>query len=271
MYNFFKKVTLFIRKIFPDSALASKLHNDPKTDIELAMEKMLDDGILTDKEEKELNRYAELLGLDKSTYDSIRSKVFYENIQHIMDNVKETKRFTPENEKALIAIAEKQQINISFTDNIVGKYRQLWEIETTGKYVPTAIKVGIRLSKGEECYFETSSVWKRNENIREHKGYIGGSLGFRITKGITLRVGRAVPVYDEYKSVEPISNGMLYITNKKIIFIGNDKSTTITLGRLANYKLYKNAIQINKTSGQPDIFTLEEDDILILDPLLQVL
>jgi hypothetical protein len=52
--------------------------------------------------------------------------------------------------------------------------------------------------------------------------------------------------------------------------LGTKKSTNITFGRLADYQLYRDAIQVVKTSGKPDIFSLDEDDVLFLDALLQV-
>ncbi len=232
---------------------------------------MLSDGVLTESEEDQLSKYAKELGLNQASYDEVRTVLFDEKTKPIFSKIRRTKRYSPDDEEALKQIAKNQQVNLKFADNLFALYRQLWEIERTGKYTLTAIDTDIRMSNSEECYFETPSTWKREKHIRKHQGYIGGSIGFRITDGITLRVGRALPVYDEYDSIEPISDGMLYVTNKKIVFVGDKKSTTITFGRFANYELYKDAIQINKTSGPPDIFMVDEDDILLLDALLQVI
>ncbi len=235
------------------------------------MLEIMSDGVMTDEEEKELANLAKELDIDESSYNEFRKVYFEKTIQPILKKIEKTKRYSPDDEKAIRDMATDQKVTAKFSDNLFTRYRQLWEIETKGTYSPSPIDADIRLTSGEECYFETPSTWKREKRIRNHKGYIGGSVGLRVAKGVTLRVGRAAPIYDEYDSIEPISSGMLYITNKKIVFVGTKKSTSITFGRFANYELYRDAIQINKTSGPPDIFIIDEDDILLLDALLQVI
>jgi len=246
-------------------------HNLSKKKIKQQLLNMLDDEMLTDREENELREHAQELGLTEKEYIEIRTTIFNDSISSILKKIKKSKRYSPDDEIALKKISEQQQVNIDFSLDFLTQYRQLWEIENTGEFTPQSIDVHIRLTTNEICYFEAISEWKREKRIKKHKGYIGGSIGFRVAKGVTFRVGKAVPLYDEYDDIVSISEGTLYVTNKKIVFIGDKKSTNITLGKFADYELYRDAIKINKTSGPPDIFTLNEDDMLLLDALLQTI
>jgi|GEM_PF-2806225 len=231
----------------------------------------LSDGTLTELEEDELDELAGSLGMPQHDLRRLREQVLQTEVQPLLRRIHRTKRYSPEDEEVLQASSEAHRLGGLFDDDVFLRYRQLWEIEETGTFEPTAIATDIRLAAKEECYLRAPAEWKQEKRIREHRGYVGGSLGFRVAKGVTLRVGRATPIYDEYDDVVVISDGALYVTNKKLLFVGTKKSTNITFRRIANYELFRNAIRIDKTSGKPDIFSLDEDDVQLLDAMLQVL
>lgn len=129
----------------------------------------------------------------------------------------------------------------------------------------------LRLAKNERCYHIACAVWAQVKVVRKHHGYIGGSIGFRVAKGITLRLGKAVPCISENEELVDISTGQLYVTNKKLVFIGERKSTNINLDRIATYEMYSDAIEIKKISGKPDVFKLDTQDIEFIDALFQVI
>lgn len=135
-------------------------------------------------------------------------------------------------------------------------FRDLWEYENNGVFPLHMTDVPILLNKNEECYFEAPAVWKQIKNVKQYKGYAGGSVGFRVAKGVRFSVGRAVPVYDQYEEMQAVSGGEIYVTNKKIIFNGATKSTNITVGRIVQLELYKDGIEVRKTSGKPDFFQM---------------
>src|SRR3546814_12484948 len=65
---------------------------------------------------------------------------------------------------------------------------------STGRLEPEPVEADIRLGRNEICYHYCPSVWLQMKTVREHHGYAGGSIGFRVAKGVTLRFGRAVPI-----------------------------------------------------------------------------
>ena len=212
------------------------------------------------------------IGLTEERIDSIRRERCLADVDKVIEKIVSTKRFTFDDEERINLLGKLHGIDLKYEDPYLDKYRSLFLIETTGDFEMKPINADINLVKSEECYFMVDATWKQQVRVRESTGYIGGSLGVKVAKGVTLRLGKAVPTYKEYDDTKTLSVGKLYITNKKVIFIGNDRSTNITNGRIATYELYKDAIKIVKTSGKPDIFSISDtDEVLMLDAVLQKL
>lgn len=234
-----------------------------------ALREALADDRLTDAEALELDALREELGLSEGFLLDERRKHLMARVDPILSRIIGSRRFSPEDEERLKRIAADVQISPSFGDEF-RIFRALWKIDETGEFEPEEIEVDVRLNKSEVCYHECPAVWRQEKTIREHTGFVGGSIGFRVAKGTTLRLGRAVPTYRVYDDVVDISDGDFYLTSKRIVFVGDRRSTTITFGRLVNYELYRDAVKIYKSTGRPDIFALSPADAEYLDALLQV-
>lgn len=78
------------------------------------------------------------------------------------------------------------------------------------------------LKNNELCHYVECAVLL-TEKIVKHKVGTSSGFNFRICKGITYRVGRfnGVPIEEK---IEEQTKGILYITNKRIVFIANDNS-----------------------------------------------
>lgn len=251
---------------------ASATNFSSRRKLNVLLKEKLSDGELSDDEYEELVELSDNLGVTKEQFEELRRKAFSEVIAPLLKAIKNDRRMSPEQEAQLNGMAMSHKITPRF-DHSMLVFRQLWQIENTGRLELHPIDVGgaIRLVKGEECYLSIPAVWKQLKKRRINTGYVGGSVGFRVAKGVTLRVGRAVPTYRETEALETISLGRLFITNKKILFIGEKKSTNITFGRLAGYEVARDAVQINKTSGKPDVFFMKTEDVEIFDAHMQVL
>lgn len=243
-----------------------------KRKVDLLLKEKLSDGVLSDDEYRELVDLSESLGLPREKLEEARRKAFSEAVSPLLKAIKSERRMSPEQEERLHEIAKSHQI-MPHLDHSMLIFRQLWQIENTGKLELHPIDVGgaIRLVKGEECYLAIPAVWKQLKKRRINTGYVGGSVGFRVAKGVTLRVGKAVPSYRETEALETIASGRMFVTNKKILFVGDKKSTNITFGRLAGYEVARDAVQVNKTSGKPDVFFMRTEDVEVLDAHLQIL
>lgn len=226
-----------------------------KREIQNDLDAALEDGVLTDDEAKELEIKAEKLGVTEEYITKLRTKDFEGRVQPILDEIEQSRRFSPSQEQQLDEIAANLKIKGQY-DEKFKIYRNLWSYENTSDFDFEPISAPIMLKKNEEAYFEAPCVWKQIKTVRNYKGYTGGSVGFRVVKGVNFRVGRAVPVYDEAEEMVPLSDGEIYVTNKRITFNGSRKSTNITTGRIVQLLMWQNGIEVRKTSGKPDFFEM---------------
>jgi hypothetical protein len=223
------------------------------------LEQAVADGVLTDDEVRYLEKRADDLGVDQEFVNKIRSSYVREQVQPILERIKTTRRYPPDDEAELHRLA----VDLRFEPQLgpeFSMYRALWELENTGSMALRPVPTGIILPRGEECYHSAAASWNQVKRVRERTGYVGGAVSFRVAKGVRFSVGRAVPTYNEYEGLMEISSGVLYVTNKKLVFRGSKKSTSVPFGKLIDYALYSDGIELHKTSGKPDVFLMDAPD-----------
>ena len=55
----------------------------------------------------------------------------------------------------------------------------------------------------------------------------------------------------------PLSNGILYVTSKRLLFNGESKNTTISLKKIVDGHIYSDCVKIEKSTGKPDFFSMD--------------
>ena len=120
----------------------------------------------------------------------------------------------------------------NFLDNLenkIDKVKRMDEIMRMKKL--PVINVDIILKKQEEAYFDTQVTFYEE---RTKRVYQGGSVGtsIRVAKGVSFRVGsnKGNAVSEDY--MKEIDTGEFIITNKRIVFVGENKSWNIPLAKL---------------------------------------
>ena len=76
-------------------------------------------------------------------------------------------------------------------------------------------------------------------------------------KGVSYRASTLRPQYQTREGMADISDGTLYVTNKKVIFDGTSRSTAIPYGRLVSLQLYADGIELKKATGKSDYFMMD--------------
>jgi hypothetical protein len=223
------------------------------------LEQAVADGVLTDDEVRYLEQRSEQLGIEQKFVDEVRDSHVQQQVKPILERVKATRRYSPDDEAELNRLAKDLRFEPQFGPEFI-MYRALWELENTGSMSLRPIQTGIILTRGEKCYHSAGASWNQVKRVRERTGYIGGAVSFRVARGVRFSVGRAVPTYNEYEGLMEISPGVLYVTNEKLVFRGSKKSTSIPFGRLIDYSLYADGIELHKTSGKPDVFLMDPPD-----------
>lgn len=79
----------------------------------------------------------------------------------------------------------------------------------------------IILENGEQVYMRITGISYLEERT-SRVNYGGGGASFHVAKGVTIRSGggTAVPV----RQLQIVDSGSIYITNKKVVFIGGRKN-----------------------------------------------
>ena len=126
------------------------------------------------------------------------------------------------------------------------------------------IDVDIILKKGEEAYFYTQVTFYEERTKRIYQGRSAGT-SIRVAKGISFRVGanKGNAVNEDY--LKEIDSGEFIITNKRIVFVGDNKSWNIVLVKLVRIE----ATTINgllalefsiETASKKKMVTFESED-----------
>lgn len=106
-------------------------------------------------------------------------------------------------------------------------------------------KVNITLSKGESCYqsFAATLYEPRAVRVSRHGGY-----GVRATRRIGIFEGESrSESHDEWRA---ICNGMLYITDKRIVFAGDMQNREIKLSELLSVDADSRSLIVRSSKRQ---------------------
>lgn len=112
--------------------------------------------------------------------------------------------------------------------------------------IPTMRTDRIMLSNGEICHFSERAII---EIEKMRKRYVGRSNGFsfRVCRGVTYRTGqnKGTPIEETYTEK---NKGLLYVTNKRIIFVSEKTPFDKKLKSLTAITPYSNAVQFQFSS-----------------------
>lgn len=224
-----------------------------------AIDSALADGKLTNLEISELRTYAIEQGISDEAFEAQFVAKLRERAEHrfaeVRERIEARRRFSFDDEDDLKKVAADLGVGFTLDESLI-PYRTLWLIEEGLGNFPR-IDVDIRLGGDEACYLQAEAVWQQMKTVTRSHGYVGGSVSFRVARGVSFRVGRAVPVKTVSNELTPISAGVLYITNQRVIFLGSLRSTEMKLSAIVDVVPYDDAVEIVRARGKPDVFLLD--------------
>lgn len=173
-------------------------------EIEEKIKEFLNDGEITDSEIEQIN---ELCVKHNITEISIGQNKMFDRLQQaiIIKKIKEGIPF--------------EQISSN-----------IWEILLSDS--------PIKLLKNEHILWIYPVTMHKQRNKREYKGKSSG-VSFRLFKGVSLKLGsfKGNPVDNTF--IEPVDAGKLIITNKHIIFVGQQTSYKVPYSKINSIVPYK--------------------------------
>jgi hypothetical protein len=216
-----------------------------------------EDGAFTDEEMNQLQSQFKELELTQDDLKGIRATAYSAALRA----AKSDGKITAEEEAELDKIQEFLKIpgtEIAKSRKELARLRLITEIQNGNP--PTITIQNVVLQKKEIAHWsEPGSILE--ERVVKRR-YEGGSQGvsFRIAKGISYRVGghRGHIVTDT--AVLPVSTGELIITNRRIIFRGDNKSFNLRLDKLLELNFYSDGVRLTDDKGKPRVVQFSDPE-----------
>ncbi|HYW94326.1 MAG TPA: hypothetical protein VE870_01920 [Bacteroidales bacterium] len=208
------------------------------------------DGRLSTGEKENLAR----LKKDLFIPDDIAEKLYTTNaseiLQRFIDKVISDARLSPGEETELDEIAKSLGIEVKMDEKtaaVLDRYRLYWQIEN-GKL--PEITPDINIQKSESLHFKGYVNWLEQRKVTRRINYSGPTARIKIARGIYYRAGSMAiqPVSEDVW--RRIDSGMIYLTNKRLIFMGEKGNKTIRLNKILTINPFQNGVDIQKDTGR---------------------
>lgn len=234
-----------------DEKSIKQIHKEASIEIyNESIEEAICDGKLDEKEKEFLKILKNKLLIPDEIAKNIYSKKTNDYLQKYLENVISDERLSPEEDNDLHTIANNLGVTLKFdekTKTVLDKYRLYWLIENGDLPV---IEVNINLQKNEKCYFTTDSKWYEYRRVTQRVRYGGPTMRIKIAKGLYWRAGDLGVQTVSDDTLTLIDSGQLFLTNKRIIFIGRKNTKTINHTKVLDFTPFNNGVEILKDAGK---------------------
>ena len=211
------------------------------------------DGALSDSEKTSLIRASTSFGLPADIQAAIYKDEVHAVVQQAFNDAIKDRRLTPNEEQRLAQIRANLDVTWTHDDNtedLIDRFKLLARIENGDLPVLTP---PIRVQRGEQCHAEFPSTLRELRKVTKRINYRGPSGSIRIIKGLSYRYGSRSVTRVTSEELTTIDSGVLYISNKRLLFNGTNKNVSLQLKRILHFTLYADGIRIEKDSGRDQV------------------
>ncbi len=229
--------------------------------LEIMVMKVAEDLVLDESERSNLEALIKTLRIPDKRVKGIYSSVVKRVVMDYIQKATRDGSWSPDEEGVLIKFVNDLGINLELdeeTKEMLERLRFVWEIENG---ILPVVDADVKLRRGEVCHFRVGAKLWELKRKRISRGYAGPRLTYRVAKGLYLSYGAYKPQAEIKEVYEKVDEGELYLTNKKILFVGKYKSISLNLNRVIDIERYINGVALYKESGKPLIFTFQEKDV----------
>lgn len=216
----------------------------------------VNDGELSIDEITELENQKAELGLSEKDIKGIKIDAYAAALTATKLDGKITKSEEEELEK-IQNYLKLDDREISKRKEELTRLRLLSEIQEGN--IPTLTSTNVITQKDEKVYWiEPSSLL---EERAVNRRYAGGSQGvsFKIMKGVSYRIGGHKGHYVADKENVKVSSGKLIITNKRLIFSGDNKSFSTRIDKIIDINLFANGLKFSEINkNKPRLIEFEK-------------
>jgi hypothetical protein len=197
---------------------------------------------------------ASKLALDEAEINKLRMAAVQEALKPIKDRIGETALVTDEDMEDLREISRKYHVTIA-DEPLFKTCREIYLMEEKNQLPLEPIGCGdLMTDPGESVYYAIETEWGQLRS--RTKGYAGVSMSVPTgIKGVRFRLGQLTPIRSE--ELTALARGLLFVTSKRLIFNGDRRNTTVTLRRMLGTSVFRDAIEIEKSTGRSDYFFMD--------------
>lgn len=219
------------------------------------VEKVIEDHEVDEQERNFMEKLQKDLRLPKDIADKIFKVSGEQLIKQAVNSALEDKILTPEEEQELqtIALNLNAEINLDkATQANLQKYKLYWQIENGA--LPE-LEADIPIPRKEKVHFIAPIKWYENKHPASQRVYSRSGLKIKINKGDYWRIPASEAKPLDQANWNLLDEGKLYLTNKRIFFESkSSENKVLLLNRVLDFVVFSNGIELDKESGQKDIF-----------------
>jgi hypothetical protein len=229
------------------------------------------DGRMDTNDDKSLKFLQENLLLPDNLKNKIDNECRTLFVNNYYTKIVSDQRLSPDEINEFDAIAKSLNATVVLDDTsreLYNKFKLYWNIENG---VIPAFAVDLNLQKNEVCYYKAYTSFYEQRTVTKRINYGGPSLSIKIMRGLYYRTGSYKVNKVQEEQLVMLDKGYVYLTNKRLLFVGEKKNSTLRLNRILAFTPYSNGLEIVKDSGRNPFYLMESDIDLFAMILSRVL
>lgn len=206
-----------------------------------------------------LKNVCDSLKLSQNKSTEIYTQCINTFVNEYLISILSDQRFSPEEKNQLEEIQRRLDIKFNLGEDVeklLKKFENNWKIENSD--IPI-IDTDISLEKNEECYFKSKVSYFEKRTITKSINVSGPSISFKVAKGIRFKSSNLSVNKITKDEITLLGTGLMYLTNKRIIFLGSDKNHSIKIREILSFVPYSDGVEIVKDSGRNKFYKVEGD------------
>jgi len=225
-------------------------HRQQVAELRALLANAMADRHISDAEYQRIDKFHDEMMLTQEDFIKVLSDTFSAVVQDVLRD----RRVTNEEWQGLMQIAKRLNFAQETIDDLsrqTAYFGLLHAIEVNRfEDLPAASNSGINLQKGEIDYFTAHGSLMEERVVRTHTVGRSSGVSVRLMKGVTYRTGGSRGRIESERQVVPVSGGLLTITNKRIVFSGDNRSINAPLEKVLIVELFNDGIRFGQTNKQ---------------------
>ncbi len=217
---------------------------------------IVEDKEITNQEEKILGDWKNKINLSDDQMAEVFKPIGERIVTEYINEITADERISPEEEAKLTKLVAGLKSKLELDEKsqaMLNRMRLMWEIEN-GNLDP--IPTEILLPKNELCFFINDTDLYETRKITKRISYGGPTMRVKIIKGVYFRAGNLGVKAHSEEELTLIDSGKLYITNKRLLFVGSKQNKPVQLNNIIDYKVYGNGLEVSRDSGKNPFYKM---------------